>query len=108
MDGYSLAATDHAGSVTGTKPDPSFQNGTGTLSQDFLCSNGTFAQDGSETGTVVSCDEGYESNGTACVPKSCSLPWGGTIAHGAQATAYQSPTATHPATCVSQARTCNL
>lgn len=36
---------------------------------------------------------------------SCLLPWGGTVAHAASVTAYA--TASDPATCVSETRTCN-
>lgn len=108
MDGYSLSATDHGDAVVGTKSDASFLNGTKTLSQNFLCSNGTFAADGAETGTIASCDEGYESNGTACVPKSCDLPWSGTLAHGDSVTAFQAASVTMPATCAQETRTCSL
>ena len=108
MDGYPLSATGHGDGTVGTKTDASFQNGTRTLSQNFLCSNGAFAADGAETGTVVSCNEGYESDGTACAPKSCTLPWGGTLAHGASVTAYQTASAVLPSACASETRTCSL
>ncbi len=107
MDGYSLSATNHGDATTGTKPDTSFQNGTKNLSQNFLCSNGSFAADSAETGTIVSCSEGYETDGTACVPKSCDFG-GQTVAHGASVTAYQTASVTLPSVCASETRTCSL
>jgi hypothetical protein len=38
---------------------------------------------------------------------SCTLPWGGTIAHGASVTAYQSPSVPASSSCVSESRSCN-
>lgn len=39
--------------------------------------------------------------------RSCKLPWGGSIAHGASATAYSTNLPTGPCSSVSQTRTCN-
>lgn len=46
-------------------------------------------------------------NATLTVNRSCSLPWGGTIAHGQSTTAYQNATVPYNQSCVSQTRTCN-
>ncbi len=45
-------------------------------------------------------------NGGTTGPGSCLLPWGGTVANAGTVTAYQAPTATCPAACVSQVRSC--
>ncbi|MEI7750005.1 MAG: pilus assembly PilX N-terminal domain-containing protein [Candidatus Moraniibacteriota bacterium] len=45
-------------------------------------------------------------NGTSC-STSCDLPWGGTIANGDTATAYQAASVSCGSTCTSQTRTCN-
>ncbi len=57
MNGYSLANANHGDPITATKLDTSFLNGTKTFSQAFNCSNGTFEPSGTESGTIVSCDE---------------------------------------------------
>lgn len=40
-------------------------------------------------------------------PRSCELPWGGSIAHGDSVTAYQSPSVPAGQSCVGEVRTCN-
>src|SRR5688572_22735883 len=40
-------------------------------------------------------------------PASCSLPWGGSIVHGASVTAYQASTVPYGSSCVSQTRSCS-
>ena len=40
-------------------------------------------------------------------PASCSLPWGGSIGHGANVTAYQSSSVSCSSSCNGQTRTCN-
>ncbi len=40
-------------------------------------------------------------------PAACALPWGGTIAHGASVTAYQSASVPNGQQCVSELRVCN-
>ena len=58
------------------------------------------------------CDDGSLSGGyvnQSCAvtpPAACPLPWGGTLAHGAAATAYQSAGVTYGGTCGSEVRTC--
>lgn len=40
-------------------------------------------------------------------PASCSLPWGGTLAHGGSVTAYQASSVSYGSSCVSQTRSCS-
>lgn len=64
------------------------------------------------TGVITESDEtnncGVWTTVTVVAPSSCTLPWGGTIASGNSATAYQSSLVTAPTTCasVSESRTC--
>jgi hypothetical protein len=44
---------------------------------------------------------------TVNAPASCSLPWGGTLAHGGSATAYQAATVSYGSSCSSETRTCS-
>jgi hypothetical protein len=43
---------------------------------------------------------------TVTAAASCTLPWGGTIASGASATAYQASSVPYGSTCTSQTRSC--
>jgi hypothetical protein len=43
----------------------------------------------------------------SCTLPSCSLPWGGTLAHGSSVTAYSSSSVACGSSCSSQTRTCN-
>ncbi len=63
------------------------------VSQLRLCTNGTLA------GT-------YTNQNCSVIPAVCPLPWGGSIASGNSIPAYQAPTVTSPAACVSQSRLC--
>ncbi|MBK8013519.1 MAG: hypothetical protein IPK13_19460 [Deltaproteobacteria bacterium] len=64
----------------------------------------------SETRT---CNNGVLSGGftkASCVvgqPASCTLPWGGSIAHGDRRTAYQASSVPYGASCVSEERVCD-
>src|ERR1043166_2045636 len=59
------------------------------------------------------CNDGYlggsyqYSSCSVASCASCSLPWGGSIAHNANVTAYQNSSVACGASCVSQTRTCN-
>lgn len=70
----------------------------------------TCSADGSGYGACVakSCDPGYDlANGTCSYhPKSCSLPWGGSIASGTSITAFEQATV-FGASCKSENRACN-
>lgn len=69
--------------------------GSSCSSQSRTCSNGTLS--GS-----------YQYNSCSVQsPASCSLPWGGSIAHGGSATAYAASTVPYGSSCTSQTRTCN-
>lgn len=62
-------------------------------SQSRLCTNGTLS--GS-----------YTKQNCSVIPAVCTLPWGGSIASGNSATAYQTPSVISPAACTSQSRLC--
>ncbi len=71
--------------------------GSSCSSQVRTCNNG-----------VLSGTSSYSS--ASCTPlscASCSLPWGGTIAHGLSVTAYLQETVPYGSSCTSQVRTCN-
>lgn len=86
------------------------------------CSAVACGTDGIQTRSVV-CqrDDGKNVDDTYCSGKkpsatkkcsarpcnSCQLPWGGTIAHNTQVTAYQAPNVACGQTCISQVRSCN-
>ncbi|WP_173202613.1 Hint domain-containing protein [Sphingopyxis sp. BSNA05] len=54
------------------------------------------------------CDDGtWDQASGSCGGASCARPWGGTVAHGASVTAYQTSTVGCGNTCTSQSRTCN-
>lgn len=40
-------------------------------------------------------------------PAACTLPWGGTLAHGSSVTAYQTASVPYGSSCISQSRACN-
>jgi hypothetical protein len=68
--------------------------GSSCVSQTRTCTNGTLS--GSYTNRTCS---------VASCP--CTLPWGGSIAHGASVTAYRYASVLCGATCTNQQRTCN-
>ena len=80
----------HGGSVT-AYASGSVPCGSSCTSQTRTCSNGTLS--GS-----------YTNSSCSVTPCPCTLPWGGTLAHGSSVTAYLSSSAV---TCTSQTRTCN-
>lgn len=94
---YSYSWSDNAGlghSGTASTFSPTFTN-AGTFAASVTITD-------SATGNSVT-----QSCGSVTVTgASCSLPWGGTIAHGASVTAYQAASVVSPASCVSQTRTC--
>lgn len=61
------------------------------------CNNGVL----SGSGNFASCSV------DACGAASCALPWGGTLAHNASVTAYQTSSVACGQTCASQSRTCS-
>lgn len=65
-----------------------------SISETRTCNNGTLG--GSYT--IQNCTQNY---------RSCSLPWGGTIAHNGTTTAYAASSVACGSTCTSQVRTCN-
>ena len=69
--------------------------GSSCVSQTRTCTDGTLS--------------GSYSNQTCNVaaPASCSLPWGGTVAHGGSVTAYASGSVACGSSCTSQTRTCS-
>ena len=69
--------------------------GGSCTSQTRTCSNGTLS--GSYTNASCSVTAGA----------SCSLPWGGSIAHGASTTAYQASSVACGSSCTSETRSCN-
>src|SRR3989339_128411 len=85
---------NHGASVT-TYQNPTEPCGSSCSSETRTCNNGTLS--GSFTNQNCSV--------AACA--SCNLPWGGTINHGASATAYQNPTEPCGSSCNSETRTCN-
>jgi hypothetical protein len=68
---------------------------------------------GSCSGQVRTCSNGTLSGSYAnpsCAPvqpSACSLPWGGSIAHGASTTAYAAGSVPFGSSCASQTRTCS-
>lgn len=58
------------------------------------------------SGNILSGSYAYSTCSVAACA-SCSLPWGGTLAHGSSVTAYQSSSVACSSSCVSQTRTCN-
>ncbi len=95
---------------------------TGTNVTSCTASNGwtgTKAVNDSESTGSLTANKTYEltcigSTGTVSKsvtvsvedPASCTLPWGGSLAHGASATAYQNSSAAYNTSCVSESRTC--
>tara|TARA_Y100000780_G_scaffold211112_1_gene209807 strand:+ start:12137 stop:14497 length:2361 start_codon:yes stop_codon:yes gene_type:complete len=69
--------------------------GTSCNGQTRTCSSGTL----SGSYNFQSC--------TVNPPANCSLPWGGSLAHGASVTAYASSSVACTTSCSSQTRTCN-
>ena len=58
---------------------------------------------------VSACNAGYVKNGTTCsaIPKSCNLPWGGSLASGSGVDAYPAASVNYSQTCVAETRVCN-
>lgn len=69
--------------------------GSSCVSEERVCDNGRLSGSYSRQSCVV---------GSA---RNCSLPWGGSIAHGEQRTAYQASSVPFGGTCVSEERVCN-
>lgn len=49
----------------------------------------------------------YVTPKSKCAPKTCSLPWGGSVNNGHSVTAYASSTVPYGSSCTSQTRTCS-
>ena len=62
------------------------------------CTNGTLS--GSSSYSKASCP-------AAAACSSCTLPWGGSIAHGANTTAYSTASVSCGSSCTSETRSCN-
>lgn len=79
--------------------------GGGTQSRTVYCrsSQGAQVADSNCSGTKPVLSQ--TCNTQACT--ACALPWGGTIAHGGNAVAYQTASVPYGSTCASQARNCN-
>lgn len=84
----------HGASVTAYQSSSVGFGGT-CVSETRTCNNGTL----SGSYAYVSCTVGSAA--------SCSLPWGGTIAHGQSVTAYSSSQVACGQSCASEARSCN-
>jgi hypothetical protein len=68
-----------------------------TSSTDYSCyAHGYGASDGWHSYTL-----------TVNPPASCTLPWGGTLAHGGSVTAYEASSVAYGGTCNSQTRSCS-
>jgi hypothetical protein len=63
---------------------------------------------GQGTTIMCACNSGYTGDGTKghCAA-SCALPWGGTLAHGSTATAYQASSVGCGSSCASETLTCS-
>ena len=85
---------NHGASVT-TYQNPTEPCGSSCSSETRTCNDGVLS------GSLIN------QSCTAIPCLSCNLPWGGTINHGASATAYQNPTEPCGSSCNSETRTCN-
>lgn len=88
-------ATVNHGATTTAYSAASVPFGNTCTSQTRTCTNGTLS--------------GSYTFGTCSVaaPSVCTLPWGGTLAHGASTTAYQTASVPWNGTCSPETRTCN-
>lgn len=84
----------HGASVTGYQT-ATVPFGSTCNSQSRTCNNGTL----SGSYAYASCSVGPAT--------SCTTPWGATVAHGNNVTAYQTSSVAYGSTCTSQSRTCN-
>jgi hypothetical protein len=87
-------AIAHGGSVSAYATN-SVEYGETCSAQTRQCHNGRLS------GTY------RHQNCTVGDPLDCTLPWGGTLAHGDSVTAYSTETVAHDQTCGSETRTCD-
>ena len=96
-------------------------SGSGTIYVDDVrdCKGNIIPGRGTWTSVVGCCVAGLENTRTQSVfgisvagcdapaPRSCTTPWGATVAHGGSVTAHAAATVPFGQTCQSQTRTCN-
>lgn len=96
------ASTNWAGGVTGCTGNYATLN----MGDSTSVANTASGRTGNVT---ITCVGGTPvQSGATCAAVNCNLPWGGTLAHGASITAYQTPSVSCGTSCTSETRTCNF